>query len=106
MTFRSESDTKKIREFLDMVENTKIEIRRYKYPALVWSTKDGTCYYSFWEKDMLDRFGVENVDGWDYEEDVLFCPDWIEEEAEEPDDDDDSDDDDNIDLSVFKDLEK
>jgi hypothetical protein len=96
MTFRQESDAQKLREFLDLVENHKVEIRRYKHPVLVWAIKDGTVYYSFWEQDVLDRFNIANVDGWDYEEDLLFCPDWVgdlEEEWEEEGDDDLDDDD-------------
>lgn len=98
MTFRQENDPQKLREFLDMVENTKIEIRRYKNPVLVWAIKDGTVYYSFWEQDMLDRFGVANVDGWDYEEDQLFCPDWVGDSDDLLDDDFDDDDDDFSDI--------
>ncbi len=100
MTFRQESDPIKLREFLDLVENTKVEIRRYKHPVLVWGIKEGTVYYSFWEQDVLERFGIDNVDGWDYEEDLLFCPDWVgdPEEAWEDGLDDDDDDDDFSDI--------
>ena len=106
MTFRQETDSKKIREFLDMVENHKVEMRRYRYPALVWAIKEGTVYYSFWEKDMLEKFGLVNVDGWDYEEDVLFCPDWIDEKGDDDDLEDDPDDDEDLDLSFFKETDK
>lgn len=98
MTFRQENDPQKLREFLDMVENSKIEIRRYKNPVLVWAIKEGTVYYSFWEQDMLDRFGLANVDGWDYEEDQLFCPDWVDDSDDMLDDDFDDDDDDFSDI--------
>jgi hypothetical protein len=103
MTFRQESDSQKLREFLDLVENSKVEIRRYKHPVLVWAVKDGTVYYSFWEQDILDRFGLANVDGWDYEEDLLFCPDWVGdlEEEWEDEEDDDLDDDDLSDLEDY-----
>ena len=100
MTFRQESDLIRLREFLDMVENQKVEIRRYKNPVLVWAIKEGTVYYSFWEQDVLERFGLANVDGWDYEEDLLFCPDWVGDLEENWDDDldDDFEDDDLSDL--------
>jgi hypothetical protein len=101
MTFRQESDPQKLREFLELVENHKVEIRRYKHPALVWAIKEGTVYYSFWEQDVLERFGIGNVDGWDYEEDLLFCPDWVGDLEEEWEDDLDEDDDDD-----FSDLEE
>ena len=93
MEFKQESNFKKLKEFLDMVENHHIELRRYKNPVLVWAVQDGTVYYAFWEEEMLSKFGLNNVDGWDYEEDVLFCPDWIDEDADW-DEDDDLDDDD------------
>jgi len=103
MTFRQESDSQKIREFLDLVENHKVEIRRYKHPVLVWAVKEGTVYYSFWEQDILDRFGLSNVDGWDYEEDLLFCPDWAGDTDEEngEDWDDDLDDEDLGDIENY-----
>ncbi len=94
MQFRKEDNKKKIKEFLDLVENHKIEIRHYKTPVLVWAVNEGVCYYSFWEEDTLNRFGLNNVDGWDYEEDLLFCPDWIDEEEDDDDFDDDEDDED------------
>ncbi len=92
MTFQKETNAKKIREFLELVENHKVEIRHYKSPVLVWGVQDGTVYYSFWEEELLDRFGLENVDGWDFEEDQLFCPDWMSDDDDLDDDDDDDDD--------------
>ncbi len=94
MQFKQESTTKKIKEFLDLVENHKIDIRHYKSPVLVWAVQDGTVYYSFWEADTLLRYGLENVDGWDFEEDQLFCPDWVADNDADFDDDLDDDDDD------------
>lgn len=104
MTFRQETDPAKLKEFLEMVENHKVEIRRYRHPVLVWANKEGTIYYSFWEQEVLDRFGITNVDGWDYEEDLLFCPDWVGDS--EDDWDDDLDDDDDDDFSDLDDLLK
>jgi len=52
-------------------------LRKYNKPILVYKVDDKTVYYSIWESDMLDRFGLENVDGWDYKEDTIFCPDWV-----------------------------
>lgn len=94
MQYKQESSTKKIKEFLSLVENHKVDIRHYKTPVLVWAIQDGTVYYSFWESDVLERFGIDNVDGWDYEEDQLFCPDWVGDNDDEDDLDDDDDDDD------------
>ncbi|MBW6513939.1 MAG: hypothetical protein K0B87_04185 [Candidatus Syntrophosphaera sp.] len=98
MDFRKESDLKKIKEFLDLSENHKIELRHYKDPVLVWAVADGTAYYAIWESELLDRFGLENVDGWDFEEDLLFCPDWMAEPEEGEDADLDDDDDEDLDL--------
>ncbi len=99
MEFKRESNIKKIREFLDLSDNHKIELRRYSSPILVWAVTDGTAYYTIWENDLLERFGIENVDGWDFEEDLLFCPDWM---ADESDDDDfELDDDDDEDLELI-----
>jgi len=93
MEFRKEKDTKKILEFIELSENYKIELRRYREPVLVWAVEDGTAYYSIWENEMLEKFGLENVDGWDYEEDLLFCPDWMADEEDKLDDDEDDDED-------------
>ena len=106
MTFRQESDPLKLREFLNLVENVKVDIRHYKHPVLVWAVKEGTVYYSFWEQDILDRFGIANVDGWDYDEDLLFCPDWVgdlEEMWDDLDEDIDDDDLDNIEDFIYSD---
>jgi len=101
MQFKEEKNTKRIKEFLDLVENHKVELRRYKIPVLVYAISDGVCYYSFWEEETLTRFGLANVDGWDYEEDTLFCPDWVDDSF---DDDFDDDDDDDEDLGLICDL--
>lgn len=99
MEFRKEADQKKIRELLDLSENHKVELRHYKNPVLVWAVADGTAYYAIWESELLDKFGLPNVDGWDFEEDLLFCPDWMGEEMEEDDEDLDDDlDDEDLDL--------
>ncbi|MDD4310573.1 MAG: hypothetical protein PHO32_09350 [Candidatus Cloacimonetes bacterium] len=98
MQYHQESEPKKIREFLDLVENHKVDIRHYKSPVLVWAVQDGTVYYSFWEADLLMRFGLDNVDGWDFEEDALFCPDWISETEDDENADLDDDDDDDLGL--------
>ncbi len=96
MDFRAEKDKKKIKEFLDLVENHKVEIRYFKHPVLVWRNLDGVCHYSFWEEEILDRFGLSNVDGWDYQEDLLFCPDWVDDEDEEEEDFDDEESDEDL----------
>lgn len=101
MDFRKESDPKKIRELLDLSENHKVELRHYKNPVLVWAVSDGTAYYAIWESELLERFGLASVDGWDFEEDLLFCPDWMGDQEEEDDDDDDDEDIDEEDLNLI-----
>ncbi len=106
MIFREEANPKRLKEFVDMVDNPKLEMRRFKYPVLVWAVKEGTVYYTIWEREVLDKFGLSSVDGWDYEEDALFCPDWIDENEDDWDDDTDDDNDDDFDLDVFDDLKE
>ncbi len=101
MIFKKEDNPEKINEFLNLVENPKVELRHYKKPVLVWAVDEGTVFYSFWEEEMLSRYGLDNVDGWDFEEDLLFCPDWIGEAEEEDLDDFDLNDEDIEDLSNF-----
>mgnify|MGYP001420728719 FL=1 len=92
---RAQFEKSKIREFLDLVENEKYDLRKYTRPVLVYTVDENEkVKYSLWESDLLHRFGLDNVDGWDYEEDILFCPDWVKDEDEFDDDDDDDDDDD------------
>lgn len=106
MVFKQETEVKKIREFVDLVENHKLELRHYKNPVLVWAVQDGTVYYTIWEEETLGRFGLENVDGWDYEEDLLFCPDWMNPEDEVEEDDDDDDDDEGLICDLKLNLDK
>ncbi len=90
---KAEKDRKKIREFLDLVENEKYDLRKYSRPVLVFCVDENKkVKYSLWESDLLDRFGLSNVDGWDYEEDISFCPDWVDDYDEDDWDDDDDDD--------------
>lgn len=98
MKFKQESSIKKIKEFLDLVENHKIELRHYKHPVLVWAVQEGTVHYSFWESVTLEQYGLDNVDGYDFEEDALFCPDWVLDEDEELDDFEEDDEDDDLGL--------
>ncbi|OQY40169.1 MAG: hypothetical protein B6226_00395 [Candidatus Cloacimonetes bacterium 4572_65] len=90
--YNSEADKEKIKEFLYLIENEKIDLRRFTRPVLVWIVKDQKVGYTIWEEDLLKRFGLENVDGWDYDEDISFAPDWILGDDEFDDDDDDDDD--------------
>jgi hypothetical protein len=88
---KKEAARERVREFLDLVENDKVDLRRYSRPVLVYKVDDGTVCYSIWEEDLLNRFGLQYVDGWDYEEDELFCPDWVSdhEDLEDYEDEDD-----------------
>ena len=91
---KMEKDKKKIREFLDLIENEKYELRKYTLPVLVYFVDENKkVKYSLWEHDLLIRYGLENVDGWDYEEDISFCPDWVEGGDDDEMWDDDEDDD-------------
>ena len=91
---KTETDRKKILEFFNLVENEKYELRRYSKPVLVYCVDENKkVKYSLWEKDLLERYGLDNVDGWDFEEDLLFCPDWVQDEYDDENYDDDDDDD-------------
>ncbi len=72
-----ETDKTRIREFLDLLGNERYDLRKYTRPVLVYKVEDKTVFYSIWEDDLLNRFGLSNVDGWDYKEDTIFCPDWV-----------------------------
>jgi len=78
MQMKAEKDRKKIVEFFDLIENEKYDLRKFSRPVLVYGVdEDKMVKFSLWESDMLERFGLKNVDGWDYEEDSSFCPDWV-----------------------------
>jgi hypothetical protein len=90
---KTEKDRKRIFEFLSLIENEKYDLRKYTRPVLVYYIDENKMVkYSLWESDLLDRFGLKNVDGWDFEEDLAFCPDWIDDGERYGDDDDDIDD--------------
>lgn len=91
--YKTERDKKRIKEFLDLADNDHYTLPKYSHPVLVYELKDEMVNYSLWEEDMLERFGLKNVDGYDYQTDVLFCPDWVAGEDEDDDDFDDDDDD-------------
>ena len=96
---KAEKDRKRILEFFELI-GSPFSLRKYSTPVLVYDIFEDEVRYSVWEEDMLDRFGLENVDGWDKKENSLFCPDWMfddgEDEDDEDDDVDDDDDDDNF----------
>ena len=89
---KAERDRKLIREFFELIGNP-YSLRKFANPVLVYDIYNDDVRYSVWEEDMLDRFGLENVDGWDKKENSLFCPDWMLDDEYEDDDDDDDDDD-------------
>ncbi len=91
-----QKDRDKIREFFDLLEDEHYDLRKFSRPCLVYKVDSDRIYYSLWEESLLMRFGIENVDGWDYTEDVLFCPDWVRGEF----DDDDLDDLDDEPLNI------
>jgi len=90
---KAERDRKRIREFFELI-GSPYSLRKFSNPVLVYDIYNDDVRYSVWEEDMLDRFGLENVDGWDKKENSLFCPDWMLDDEYEDDDDDDDDDDD------------
>ncbi|HPR18646.1 MAG TPA: hypothetical protein PLD62_10425 [Candidatus Cloacimonadota bacterium] len=85
----AERDKSRIKEFFEL-SGTDHSLRKYHRPVLVYEVADDKVHYSLWEEEILERFGLENVDGWDKTENIAFCPDWMR--GEEEDDDDDLDD--------------
>lgn len=98
---KAEKNRDRIREFFDLCNND-FNLRKYHEPVLVYDLKDDKIRYSLWEDELLQRFGLANVDGWDKTENMAFCPDWMLDEDE--DDVEFEDDDDDLD-SFLKDLD-
>lgn len=94
----AEKDRHRIKEFFEL-KGSDFTLRKYHKPVLVYEIADDKVRYSLWEEELLDRFGLKNVDGWDATENVIFCPDWMVEKFDDVDDDLDLDDDDDLDLS-------
>ena len=84
--FKKEEDINRIKEFFEL-NDKNYTLRKYHKPVLVYDIADDKVRYSLWEADMLQRFGLKNVDGWDNTEDLIFCPDWMQGLDEEEDDD-------------------
>ena len=84
---KAERDRKRIKEFFELIGNP-YSLRKYSNPVLVYDIHNDDVRYSVWEEDLLDRFGLENVDGWDKKENALFCPDWMLDDEYDDDDDD------------------
>ena len=84
-------DKEKIKEFLELSDKIYM-LRKFHKPVLVYDIKDDKVRYSLWEAEVIDRFGLKNVDGWDYQESIFYCPDWMQNPNEEDEEDDDIDD--------------
>ena len=76
---KAESNKEKIKEFFEL-SDTDQKLRKFHKPVLVYEIVDDKVRYSLWENEMLERFGLKNVDGWDRIEDLIFCPDWMQDE--------------------------
>ena len=82
---KAEKDIKRIKEFFEL-NNTDFNLRKYHKPVLVYDIADDKVRYSLWEMEILDRFGLKNVDGWDKTENIIFCPDWMQGKDEDDED--------------------
>jgi hypothetical protein len=98
-----EKDRDRIREFFNLLEDEHYDLRKFSHPILVYKVEDERVFYSLWEESLLQRYGLKNVDGWDYEDDVLFCPDWVRGLDA---DDDDFDDDDDVDEKELRSIKR
>ena len=91
----AEKDKNRIKEFFEL-SSVDFSLRKYHKPVLVYEVANDKVRYSLWEEEILDRYGLKNVDGWDKTENIAFCPDWMRDE--EDDDLDDIDLDDDLDM--------
>lgn len=89
------SDTHISQEFFKL-NKTEFNLRKFHKPVLVYDIFDDKVRYSLWEMEILDRFGLKNVDDRDKTENIIFCPDWMQDNDVDEDDleDIDLDDDD------------
>jgi hypothetical protein len=78
----AEKDKNRIKEFFEL-SGMDFNFGKYHKPILVYEVADDKVRYSLWEEEILDRYGLKNVDGWDKTENVAFCPDWMQGEDEE-----------------------
>jgi glutathionyl-hydroquinone reductase len=88
----AERDKRRILEFFELSDKN-YNLRKYTKPVLVYTVEDDLVKYSIFEEDILNRYGLENVDGYDHTENVAFCPDWMRDDIDDFDDDIDLDDD-------------
>lgn len=93
----AERDKSRIKEFFEL-STSEFSLRKYHKPVLVYEVDDDKVRYSLWEEDILERFGLENVDGWDKTENIAFCPDWMRGEEDDDLEDIDLDDDEDLDM--------
>ena len=98
-----EKDRKKMREFLNLVDNSHYDFHKFSRPILVFEMKEKTVQYTLWEEDLFEQLGIDNVVGYDYEEDSLYVPDWALDYDEFDDDDFDDDDDDDLIADLIQD---
>ena len=89
----AESNKDRIKEFFEL-SSTNQNLRKYHRPVLVYGVVGDKVRFSLWEEDILDRYGLKNVDGWDETEDLFYCPDWMQGKEEEEEDIDLDDEDD------------
>ena len=89
---KAERDLKRIKEFFEL-NKTEFTLRKFHKPILVYDIVDDKVRYSLWEMEILDRFGLKNVDGYDKTENIIYCPDWMQGNDEDEEDFDLEDDD-------------
>jgi hypothetical protein len=90
---KAEKNRERIKEFFDLTD-TSYMLRKFHKPVLVYEISGDKVRYSVWEEEILERFGLKNVDGWDSTEELIYCPDWLQDLDEDDLDDIDLDDDD------------
>lgn len=89
----AEGNKDRIKEFFEL-RSANQNLRQYHRPVLVYEVVGDKVRFSLWEEDILNRYGLKNVDGWDETEDLFYCPDWMQGKEEEEEDIDLDDEDD------------
>jgi hypothetical protein len=93
----AERDKNRIKEFFEL-SSSEYSLRKYHKPVLVYEVDGDRVRYSLWEEEILERYGLKNVDGWDKTENIAFCPDWMQGEEDDDLEDIDLDDDEDLDM--------
>ena len=72
MVFKKESDPKKMKKFLTLGGKSQSGIATLVKDRSGLGCSRGNCILFILEDDLLSRYGLENVDGWDFLKKTFF----------------------------------